>query len=133
MSKVDLKKFNKEVAAYRRKHPHTSFHGAQKAVSRSRKHKPVRKKARRKKPSPKKRKKISGLRTVSKNHVDKNRFKNVDIQIGSVQHHMSAARKGLTLQYEKAQGRLLHAKTKPAKRKIRKTITTIKTKLRRLC
>jgi len=129
MSKSTITKFTKAVEAYKKKHPNTSHISAQKKVSKQWKAKPVRRKPAKKK---KVKRKVGRVSTVSKSHVDKNRFKNVDIQIGSVKQHLSAAKKALTRDYGKVQGQILTAKKAAQKKKLRKKSSSIVSQLRRL-
>jgi hypothetical protein len=132
MSAQTLKRFGNQVKKYRKAHPGASFKSAQKAVSRANRNKPGKKKKHKAATKKKARKKVSGVRTVSKSHVDKNRFKNVDIQIGSVSTLKSALKKRLMHDYGKAQGQLLIAKKAASKKKATKRIKNIRSELRRL-
>jgi|SRR6266850_2819276 len=132
MSNPALAKFRREVKAYRKKHPAVSQIKAQKKISKEWKAKPAKRRPAKKKAAKKRPRKISGVRTISKSHVDKNRFKNVDIQIGSVKGHLSSAKKILNKKLDKAMGDHFRARTKPGKKKIAKRITSLKSQLRRL-
>lgn len=116
-----LIQFNKKVKAYRRAHPNSSFRSAQKAVAGGKKA-TTRKKASKRKAAPKKARKVKRTRVgaASKSTV------------GSVASLTSALKKKLSDQYGNLQTRLFNAKKAASKKKIRKQITSVSSKLRRL-
>jgi hypothetical protein len=125
-----LTAFTRKVKAYRKKHPSVSYAKAQQEVKKQN-NKPARRKTSTKKKKAARRR-VSGVRTLSKSHVDRNRFKNVDIQIGSVSKHVSTLKKALQRDYGKQSEKLLVTKKKPARRKIQKKMQGIASQLRRL-
>lgn len=87
------------------------------------------------KPKPKRRtrqKRIAGQQAKSGTHTDKNKFRNVDISIGAVKHHIAVARHGLENQLKDQMLRQYNATTKTAKRKIGKKIAELKSKINKL-
>lgn len=96
--------------------------------SQTRKHKVIRKKKshRRIKSS------LKGNLTKSKTHTDNNKFRNVDISIGAINHHIKQARIGLE---QKLSGKMLQAyktKGKAKKKAITKQIRELKTQIIKL-
>lgn len=131
-----LKKINAEVKRIKKKHPGRSHKAAQKEAGRlyragklgkCRKKTGIRKLKRKGHP-----RRMGGVKTISKSHVDRNRFKNVDIQIGSAVRHISAAKKILATDIGKLEYRKFAANTKTAKKKIAKRIREKKSQYNRL-
>lgn len=77
---------------------------------------------------------VRGLSTNSKSHVDKNRFKSVNVQIGKVTAGSLTAelRRRIKQHIDRAVVSRYHASTKRDKRRFTKRITEAKRKLKKL-
>lgn len=76
--------------------------------------------------------KVRGVTTASKSHIDKNRM-TTNIQVGTIAGHMANARQMLVDKIGEAEARKFRATTKRAKRKIQRHISEMKKQYRKLC
>lgn len=76
--------------------------------------------------------KVSGQVTKSKSHTDKNKFRNVDISIGAISHHITVARHALEGKLKDEWLKHYNAPTKTAKKKHAKKIAELKSKIQKL-
>lgn len=76
--------------------------------------------------------KVGAVNMPAKRHIDNNRFRNVDISIGSVRSHIAKAKKGLELSLEKKMLQQWKAKTVTKRKKIGKKIADLKSQINKL-
>jgi len=134
-----LSVINKRVEQLAKKHPGSKRTTLQKQAGREyragklgRIRKPAKKKSHTRKKAARPKRRVGAVNTKSRTHTDANKFKSVNIGIGSVAGHLSAARRLQVHKLGILEAKKFTAKTAKAKRHLTKQIVKAKATIRKI-